>query len=141
MLSLLPHVNAALNATSTALLLTGYVLIRRGRREQHRRAMLGAFAASTLFLVGYLTRFAMAGTTRFPDAGWVKGVYLAVLFSHMLLAAVVVPIVLRLLYLALSERFAEHKRLARWGYPVWLYVSVTGVLVYAMLYHLAPRLG
>ena len=137
---LLPHSNAVLNATSTVALCAGFVAIRRKRIALHRACMVTAVVASAVFLAGYLTRFALTGTHRFPDVGVVKIVYLAILFSHMLLAVAVVPIVFRLLFLARHARFAEHKKLARYGFPVWLYVSVTGVVVYAMLYHLAPRL-
>lgn len=137
---LLPHTNAVLNATSTMALCAGFIAIRRKRIALHRACMITAVVASAVFLAGYLTRFALTGTHRFPDVGTLKLVYLAILFSHMLLAIAVVPIVLRLLFLARRSRFAEHKKLARYGFPVWLYVSVTGVVVYAMLYHLAPRL-
>jgi putative membrane protein len=137
---LLPHTNAVLNATSTVALCAGFFAIRGKRIATHRACMLTAVVASAVFLVGYLTRFALTGTHRFPDVGALKIVYLVILFSHMLLAIAVVPIVLRLLFLARYSRFAEHRKLARYGFPVWLYVSVTGVVVYAMLYHLAPRL-
>jgi putative membrane protein len=136
----LPHANALLNATSTVALCAGFIAIRGKRIAVHRACMLTAVATSAVFLVGYLTRFALTGTHRFPDVGTVKHIYLAILFSHMVLAIAVVPIVLRLLFLARRSRFAEHRKLARWGFPVWLYVSVTGVVVYAMLYHVAPRL-
>lgn len=130
----LAPVNAGLNFTSFLLLATGYVLIRRGNREAHRKAMIGAVTASVLFLVFYLTRFSLTGTHRFAGEGIARTVYLAVLFSHMILAVVVVPMVARLLFLASRERFDEHRRLARWTFPVWLYVSVTGIVVYLMLY-------
>lgn len=136
----LPHVNAVMNALSTVALCTGYLAIRGKRIKLHRACMLTAIGASAIFLAGYLTRFALTGAHRFPDVGVVKTIYLAILFSHMLLAILVVPIVTRLLFLATKERFAEHRKAARWGFPIWLYVSVTGVVVYAMLYHLAPRL-
>ncbi|MEZ0314223.1 MAG: DUF420 domain-containing protein [Myxococcota bacterium] len=137
---LLPHTNAVLNATSTVALCAGFIAIRGKRIAAHRACMITAVVASAVFLAGYLTRFALTGAHRFPDVGAVKIVYLAILFSHMLLAVAVVPIVLRLLFLARRSRFAEHRKLARYGFPIWLYVSVTGVVVYAMLYHLAPRL-
>ncbi len=136
----LPHANAVMNATSTLALVAGFVAIRAKRIQLHRACMLMAVGASAVFLAGYLTRFALTGTHRFPDAGAVKVVYLAILFSHMVLAIAVVPIVFRLLFLASRARYAEHRKLARYGYPVWLYVSITGVVVYGMLYHLAPRL-
>lgn len=136
----LPHVNAVMNSLSSVALLVGFIAIRAKNVELHWRAMVAAFAASTIFLIGYLTRFALTGTHKFPDAGVIKTIYLTLLFSHMVLAIAVVPIVFRLLFLARKKRFAEHKKLARIGWPIWMYVSVTGVVVYAMLYHLAPTL-
>ncbi|HEU4385484.1 MAG TPA: DUF420 domain-containing protein [Anaeromyxobacteraceae bacterium] len=135
----LPTVNASLNALSAALLLAGWRAIRSGRRERHRRLMLSALACSALFLAGYLTRVALTGTHRFPGGGALRAAYLVVLGSHTALAVAVLPMVLRTLYLALRGRFEAHRRIARWTFPVWLYVSVTGVAVYLMLYHLAPR--
>ena len=102
--------------------------------------MIAAISFSALFLVGYLTRTALTGTHRFPDAGWIRVVYLVILFSHMVLAAVVVPLVLSAVYYAVRDRFVTHKRIVRFACPIWVYVSVTGVIVYGMLYHLAPRL-
>jgi putative membrane protein len=134
----LPPLNAALNAASAALLLAGWRAIRAGRRERHRRFMLSAFGCSALFLVGYLTRIALTGTHRFPGGGALRAAYLLVLGSHTLLAALALPLVLRTLFLGLRERFPEHRRLARFTLPVWLYVSLTGVVVYLMLYAL-PR--
>lgn len=126
--------NAALNFTSFVCLCVGYVLIRRGDRDGHRKAMLAAVTASVLFLVFYVIRFSLTGTHRFAGEGLARTVYLVILFSHMILAVVVVPMVLRLLYLAFKDRFTEHRRLARWTFPVWMYVSVTGIVVYLMLY-------
>ncbi|MBI5510370.1 MAG: DUF420 domain-containing protein [Deltaproteobacteria bacterium] len=134
----LPTLNAALNATSALFIVAGVLSIRDGRRERHRRFMLAAVATSALFLVSYLTRSFLTGVHRFPGAGVVKAIYLVVLSSHMLLAVVVVPLVLVALGLALKERFATHRKVVRFAYPVWLYVSVTGVVVYFMLYHLNP---
>jgi len=122
-------------------LLAGWRAIRAGRRELHRALMLGALASSTLFLASYLTRIALTGTHRFPGGGALRAAYLAVLGSHTVLAALVLPLVLRTLWLALAGRFPDHRRIARLTLPVWLYVSATGVLVYVMLYHLAPRAG
>lgn len=135
---LLPSLNAALNATSAVLLVLGFRAIRAGRRERHRALMLAAVASSVLFLASYLTRIALTGTHRFPGEGALRAAYLAILASHTLLAALAGPLVLRTLFLALRERFPDHRRIARWTLPVWLYVSVTGVVVYVMLYHLAP---
>lgn len=136
----LPAVNATLNAASATLVVLGFRAIRRGERERHRAFMLGAVGCSVLFLAGYLTRMALTGTHRFPDVGPLRVVYLAVLASHTVLAAAAGPLVLRTLFLALRRRFPDHRRIARATLPVWLYVSVTGVVVYAMLYHLAPAL-
>jgi putative membrane protein len=131
----LPVLNACLNGTSAVCLLLGYLAIRRGDRVMHSRLMRGAFLASSVFLASYLTRMALFGSKHFVGTGAAKAFYLTVLFSHMFLAMGVLPLVLRVLYLALKERFAEHRRLARVTYPAWLYVSVTGVVVYFMLYH------
>jgi putative membrane protein len=135
-----PAINAALNGTCAVLLIAGRVAIARGDRESHRRLMLGAFAASTVFLISYLIRFATTGAHRYPGEGWDKVVYLIVLFSHMVLAVVLVPLVIRALQHALRGQFARHLRIVKWGWPIWMYVSVTGVIVYFMLYHLAPAL-
>ncbi len=134
----LPTVNAVLNATSAVLVVLGFRAIRRGRRETHRALMLAAVATSVLFLAGYLTRMALTGTHRFPGGGALRAAYLAVLGSHTILAALAAPLVLWTLSLALRTRFPDHRRLARWTLPVWLYVSVTGVVVYVMLYQM-PR--
>lgn len=132
----LAGVNALMNATATVCLVFGYLFIRRGRRDLHMRAMLGAVSASALFLVFYVTRFLLTGTHEFAGEGMARTAYLTILFSHMVLAVVVVPLVLRLLFLAAKERFEEHRRLARWTYPIWMYVSVTGIVVYLMLYQI-----
>lgn len=131
---LLAPVNATLNLTATVCLLVGFVFIKRRQIPSHRRAMIAAVTASALFLVFYLLRFWLTGTHRFAGEGLARTAYFAILFSHMVLAVVVVPLVLRLLFLARKERFREHRRLARWTFPIWLYVSVTGIVVYLMLY-------
>jgi putative membrane protein len=133
---LLAMINASLNATSAVALVVGFVFIRRKVVDMHRRAMLTAVGASALFLVFYVTRVALTGTHEFAGEGLARIVYLGVLFTHMILAVVVVPFVLRLLYLAHRERFEEHKRLARLVFPVWAYVSVTGLVVYLLLYQI-----
>lgn len=133
--AILPTVNACLNALSFTFLVAGFVAIKRGRRELHRKLMVAAFAASCVFLVSYLTRYALTGNTVYPGTGTLKAVYLTVLFTHMPLAAIVVPLCLRALWLAYKQDFAAHKRTTRWLYPMWSYVSVTGVVVYLMLYH------
>lgn len=132
---LLAPVNAALNLCSAVLLVLGLHFIRTGRKRRHQGAMLGAVTASTLFLVIYLTRYSLTGTHEFAGEGVARTIYLVILFSHMVLAAAVVPMVLRLLYLVWRERFDAHARLARWTLPIWLYVSVTGLVVYLLLYH------
>ncbi|MGI9629212.1 MAG: DUF420 domain-containing protein [Longimicrobiales bacterium] len=133
--NLLAPMNATLNFTSAVLLLLGYRFIRKGDRQTHRKCMLGAVSASGAFLVLYVIRMSLTGTHHFAGPPGARRVYLAILFSHMVLAVVVLPMVLRLLWLAKHERFVEHRRLARWTFPTWLYVSLTGLLVYAMLYH------
>lgn len=130
----LAPVNAVLNFTSACFLIAGFTFIKRRQIDAHRRCMIGAVSASALFLVFYLTRAALTGTHQFAGEGAARTVYLTILFSHMVLAVVVVPLVLRLLHLARQERFADHRKLARWTFPIWMYVSVTGLVVYLMLY-------
>ncbi len=137
--SVLPTVNAFLNGTSALLLCTGYFFIRNQNRRAHAACMGLAFCTSILFLISYLTYHAHHGTTRFPGTGWIRPVYFAILVSHTLLAIVIVPLALRTLFLALRGRFDSHKKLARWTFPTWVYVSVTGVVVYWMLYRINWR--
>lgn len=132
----LPTLNACLNATAFALLLAGWWLIRRGRREAHRRAMLLAVATSVIFLVSYLVYHAGAGSVRFTGRGPVRVLYFAILISHTILAAAIVPLVLVTVTRALRGRFAAHRALARYTLPLWLWVSASGVAVYWMLYRL-----
>jgi uncharacterized membrane protein YozB (DUF420 family) len=132
----LPALNALLNATSAVLLFVGWRLIRHGRREAHRRAMLAAVACSTLFLVSYLVYHAQVGSVRFQGQGPIRAVYFTVLLTHTILATAIVPLVLMTLVRALQERFDRHRRLARVTLPLWGYVSVTGVVIYVMLYRL-----
>ncbi len=129
--------NATLNAISGVLLLTGWRLIRARRIELHRRFMLAAFACSALFLTSYLTRVTLGGVHAYPGDGWDRSFYLVLLATHVTLAAVVPLLALRTLYLGLNRRDAVHRRWARVTFPIWMYVSVTGVLVYWMLYHYA----
>ena len=131
----LARTNAALNLSSAILLTSGWVFIRRGQINRHRACMLGAVATSALFLIFYITRYTITGTHSFAGLGAARVIYLGILFSHMILAVMIVPGVLRLLYLAHMERFQDHRRLARWVHPAWLYVSVTGIVVYVLLYH------
>jgi len=135
-----PAINAALNLTCFVLLVLGRVAIARGDIALHRKRMVAAFVVATVFLVSYLIRFATTGAHRYPGEGWDKTFYLIMLFSHMVLAVVLVPLVIGALRRALRGDFAAHKRLVRFTWPIWMYVSVTGVLVYLMLYHLAPAL-
>ncbi|HZT37728.1 MAG TPA: DUF420 domain-containing protein [Bryobacteraceae bacterium] len=132
----LPAVNAGLNATAAALLIWGYTLIRRRRIETHRKVMLAAFCASVLFLISYVVYHAQAGSVRFQKTGAIRTIYLVILFTHTLLAAAVPPLAIVTLRRAWRGDFARHRRLAVWTLPIWLYVSVTGVVVYWMLYHL-----
>jgi putative membrane protein len=130
----LPAVNATLNGISAVLLVTGYVLVRQRRLEHHRRVMLGAFATSVLFLVSYLVYHANAGSKPFAGQGAIRPVYFTILITHIILAAAIVPLAIVTLSRGLSRRYDRHRAIARWTLPIWLYVSVTGVAVYLMLY-------
>ena len=133
---LLPAVNASLNASAAVLLVTGFLFIRQKKIAAHRACMTAAFTVSALFLATYLTHHALHGSTRFQGAGPARAVYFAILISHTALAVAIVPLALRTLYLARRDRIAEHRWIARWTLPLWLYVSVTGVVVYCMLYQM-----
>lgn len=133
----LPLVNACLNATSAGLLVAGFVSIRRKRRRAHHAFMLGALAVSTIFLISYVTHHWLAGSRPFTGQGWLRVVYLVILVTHVVLAAAIVPLVLTLVGRALRDDYVRHARLGRWVLPLWLYVSVTGVLVYWLLRRLA----
>jgi putative membrane protein len=135
-----PAINAALNFTSFVLLILGRVAIARGDEAAHKKRMLAAFTTSAVFLVSYLIRFATTGAHKYPGTGWDKYLYLTILFSHMVLAVVLVPLLLTALRRALRADFIAHKRVVKFAWPIWFYVSVTGVIVYLMLYHLAPAL-
>ncbi|MBI1802844.1 MAG: DUF420 domain-containing protein [Ignavibacteriae bacterium] len=139
MIESLPTINALLNSTSAILLLTGYFFIRKGNREAHKRCMIGTFSVSILFLISYLTYHAYHGTTRFPGEGWIRPVYFTILGTHTILAAAIVPLAIITLRRGLKNAIPKHKAIARWTFPIWLYVSVTGVVVYFMLYHLYPQ--
>jgi putative membrane protein len=130
----LPAVNASLNAVSGVLLVVGYMLMRARRIEQHRRVMLAAFVTSSLFLVCYLIYHAQVGSVRFVRQGFVRPLYFTILITHVSLAAAVLPLAILTLSRGLKARYAQHRRIARWTFPIWLYVSVTGVLVYVLLY-------
>lgn len=135
-----PAINAALNLTSFVFLVAGRVAIARGDEALHKRRMLTAFTASAVFLVSYLIRFATTGAHKYPGGGWDKILYLAILFSHMVFAVVLVPLLIGALRRALRGDFVAHKAIVKFAWPIWFYVSITGVLVYLMLYHLAPVL-
>lgn len=132
-LSWLPPLNAILNGTSALLLLAGLTFIKQGRRTAHMRCMISALVVSTLFLVGYVTYHVQAGTTEYTGTGWIRPTYFTILITHMILAVTVPPLAIVTLVRALQERFDRHRRIARVTFPIWLYVSVTGVVVYLML--------
>ncbi len=132
----LPTVNAALNATAAILLVWGYTLIRRKQIDRHRKVMLAAFATSSLFLICYLVYHAQVGSVHFPGTGPIRTIYYTILISHTLLAATVPVLAIITLRRGLTKRFDKHRKIARWTLPIWLYVSVTGVVVYLMLYHM-----
>ena len=132
-LSFMPGVNAALNATAATLLVLGFVAIRSGRREVHKRLMVSAFGASAVFLIGYVIYHYVHGDTPYQGVGAIRTVYFSILISHVVLSIVMLPMILGTFYLAIRERFGAHRRLARWTLPIWLYVSVTGVVIYFML--------
>lgn len=135
-LSYLPAVNAALNGTSALLLVVGQRLIKRGRIEAHKRTMIAAIVSSALFLTSYLYYHAQVGSVRFQGQGWSRPVYFTILLTHTVLAAVIVPMVLVTFYRGLKRMDLRHKKIARITFPLWVYVSITGVVIYAMLYHL-----
>jgi uncharacterized membrane protein YozB (DUF420 family) len=132
----LPALNATLNAISTVFLMTGYVLIRRRRIAQHRLCMIAAFTTSVLFLVSYLVYHANVGSVPFQGQGPIRAIYFTILITHIILAAAIVPLVLVTLTRALRKQYVTHRAIARWTFPIWLYVSVTGVIVYLMLYQM-----
>ena len=136
----LPAVNATLNGLSAILLSAGYVFIRRGNKIAHRNCMVSAFVTSTIFLICYLTyHFTVRTITRFREPEWFRPIYLAILISHLILAIVIVPLVLMTLNRALKQRFELHRKIARWTWPLWMYVSVTGVVIYLLLYQIFPQ--
>jgi uncharacterized membrane protein YozB (DUF420 family) len=135
-LSGLPALNATLNATAAVLLAIGWILIRRGRYRAHRAVMIAAFCTSILFLISYLIYHAHIGSKHFPGQGAVRVLYFGILITHTFLAAAIVPLVLITLSRGLSGRYDRHRAIARWTLPLWMYVSVTGVVVYFMLYRL-----
>jgi uncharacterized membrane protein YozB (DUF420 family) len=137
--AIFPTINATLNGTSAVLLLIGRGLIARRRVAAHRAIMITALVSSTLFLISYLYYHAHVGSVHFQGEGWSRPVYYTILFTHTVLAAAIVPMVIITLNRALRERFDRHRAIARWTYPLWLYVSITGVVIYVMLYHLFAK--
>ncbi|HZS54540.1 MAG TPA: DUF420 domain-containing protein [Bryobacteraceae bacterium] len=136
----LPLVNAVLNSIATVLLITGYILIRSYKVRAHQQVMLAAFIVSCIFLVSYLAHHYFAGLVTFDKRGWVRNVYLWILGTHTVLATITPVLAIITLRLGLLRRFEKHKAIARWTLPIWLYVSITGVVVYVLLYQVEPRL-
>jgi len=134
----LPRMLAGLNAVSATLLVTALVAIKNGLRERHRRLMVINLGVSALFLVVYVSQWVLVGHSRFPGDDWVRTLFLWILTSHTILAVALVPLALRTFFLGFKERFEEHRKIARWTFPVWLYISVTGVVIYWMNNHLRP---
>ena len=130
----LPAINATLNLISAVLLTFGYINIRKGRQETHKKFMLAALVTSTLFLISYLIYHALVGSVKYPHTDWTRPVYFAILIPHIILAAAMTPFILVMVWHALKDRFDKHKRIARWIWPVWMFVSLSGVTVYYMLY-------
>lgn len=136
--SQLPDLNAALNSISAAFLLAGFLFIKSKNIKAHRACMLAAFASSTLFLISYLAYHYQIGSVPFKGQGFLRAIYFSILLTHTILAVAIVPLVVITLLRALRNKFDAHRRIARWTFPIWLYVSVTGVVVYWMLYWLVP---
>jgi len=132
----LPALNATLNATAAVFLVAGYILIKRGRRALHRKCMLAALAASTVFLTSYVIYHANTGSRPFAGRGTIRVIYFAILITHVVLAATVLPLALTTAARGLRADYPRHVKIARWTFPIWLYVSVTGVVIYVMLYRL-----
>ena len=130
----LPALNASLNAVATLLLAAGFIAIKRNQRELHRNLMIGALLFSALFLTFYLIYHYYVGSVRFPELGWIKTLYLCILFPHIVLAVVMVPMILKTFWHAYKQEWEKHKRIARVTFPIWMYVSITGVVIYLMLY-------
>ncbi len=136
--SVLPHVNAVLNALSTVLLVIAFAFIRSGNREMHKKFMLAAIIVSAVFLASYLAYHFTAPIFKFPGTGWTVPVYYALLISHVILATIATPMIAVTAWHSLHGNFDRHRALARWTLPIWLYVTVTGVVIYAILYHVYP---
>jgi putative membrane protein len=134
----LPRMLAGLNAVSATLLVTALVAIKQGLRQRHKRLMVINLGVSAMFLVVYVSQQLLVGHQRFPGDDWVRTLFLCILTSHTILAVTLVPLVLRTFFLGFKQRFDEHRRIARWTFPIWLYISVTGVVIYWMNHHLRP---
>ncbi len=134
----LPRMLAGLNAVSATLLVTALVAIKQGLRQRHKRLMVINLGVSAMFLVVYVSQQVLVGHQRFPGDDWVRTLFLCILTSHTILAVTLVPLVLRTFFLGFKQRFDEHRRIARWTFPIWLYISVTGVVIYWMNHHLRP---
>lgn len=135
----LPAVNACLNGASTVLLTVGYIFIKQGKQKAHRNCMVGALITSTAFLTCYLYYHYFAGRTTFQDPAWFRPYYLAILLTHTVLAVMIVPMVLMTVVRAMQQKWEAHKKIARWTWPIWMYVSVTGVAIYLLLYQIFPQ--
>jgi uncharacterized membrane protein YozB (DUF420 family) len=135
----LPAINACFNGCSTILLTAGLILIHKGNQKAHRNCMIGALVSSALFLAGYLTYHVFAGGTVFRDPAWFRPIYFGILLTHTILAVVIVPLILMTVIRAVRGQLEAHKRIARWTWPLWMYVSVTGVLIYLLLYQIFPQ--
>lgn len=131
----LPSLNAFLNTIAGVLLLLGYIAIKQGKKELHKKLMVSALVVSAAFLTSYLIYHYHVPSKKFPDLGWIKTVYFLILFPHIILAAVMVPMILKTFWHAFREEWESHKKIAKITFPIWMYVSVTGVIVYFMLYH------
>ncbi|MBA4150183.1 MAG: DUF420 domain-containing protein [Verrucomicrobia bacterium] len=134
-----PAINASLNGLSSLFLLIGYVMIRKGRQIAHRNCMIAAFSTSVVFLACYLTYHYLAGSTRFVEPQWFRPIYLTILLTHTVLAVVIVPLIFMSFSRALKGRYELHKKISRWTWPLWMYVSVTGVVIYLLLYQIFPQ--
>jgi putative membrane protein len=135
----LPAVNACLNGASTVLLTLGFIFIKQGKKEAHRNCMVGALITSTVFLACYLVYHSFAGRTTFLNPQWFRPIYLAILLTHTILAVVIVPMVLITVFKAIQQKWDSHRKIARWTWPIWMYVSVTGVVIYLLLYQIFPQ--
>lgn len=137
----LPALNAGLNALSTVFLFLGYYFIKRGQKNQHRFCMITAFCTSAIFLTSYLIYHYNTGHTVFKDPSWFRPIYLSLLASHIILAVVIVPLILMAFWFAFKAKWERHKKIVRWAWPLWIYVSITGVVVYFILYQIFPQVA